>query len=243
MSNPELYIVDMHTHILPGIDDGSKNWDMTMEMLKMSWERGVRKIVATPHYLPWRPEITPDQIKSLCQEAEERCQKELGYPMKIYPGQEIFYHLDIVETLKKQKAQTMNDSKFVLVEFDTDIPWRELKYAVQTILRGGYQPILAHIERYDCLRERGRVEELLNLHPLLQINIRSLSGGFFDPRAKWCHKQISEGKIHFLGSDMHNISTRAPYNKKGLEWMQKKIQPAKAEELLRLHAEEYFQLK
>lgn len=233
-------IIDIHTHILPGIDDGSKNWDMTLEMARISWEKGVKTIIATPHYLPWRPETNPEQIKALCKEAEQKIQDAHGIPMKIYPGQEIYYHLDLLDNLKKNKIQTMNDTKYLLIEFDTSISWRELKHAVQTTLNGGYKPILAHVERYDCLREKGRMDELSRIGSHQQINIRSLSGGLFDSDASWSRKQIKAGNVAFMGSDMHNLTSRRPYNSKGLEWLEKKMAEPVVESLLHSNAQTYF---
>ncbi|MDO4200327.1 MAG: protein tyrosine phosphatase [Clostridia bacterium] len=233
-------IIDIHTHILPGIDDGSKNWDMTIEMARISWQKGVRKIIATPHYLPWRPETNPNQIKTLCKDAEKKIQEALGIQMGIYSGQEIYYHLDMLDNLKKQKIQTMNDSNYLLIEFDTSISWRELKHAAQTTINAGYKPILAHVERYDCLREKGRVDELSATGAHLQINVRSLSGGIFDSDTNWSRKQVKAGKIAFLASDMHNLTSRRPYNSKGLEWFEKKMPEATVENLLCRNANKYF---
>ena len=87
------------------------------------------------------------------------------------------------------------------------------------------------------------MDELASLQPQLQMNIRSLSGGIFDARAKWCHKQVAEGRIHYLGSDMHNIDTRPPYHRKGLEWVEKKILPIKAEQMIWQRAKERFRLE
>ena len=94
-------IIDVHTHILPGIDDGAKNWDVCLDMINQSWGFGVRKIIATPHYLPWKKRISCEKIRSLCQEAEERFQQEWGRTMKIYPGSELYYHTDLLDKLER----------------------------------------------------------------------------------------------------------------------------------------------
>ena len=65
-------IIDIHTHVLPGIDDGAENWDMSMEMLKIAWDSGVRRVIATPHFLPWKSQISPEKIRHMCREAQER---------------------------------------------------------------------------------------------------------------------------------------------------------------------------
>ena len=60
-------IWDIHSHCLPGIDDGAKDWDTAMQMLRASWDSGVRTVIATPHYLPWRTPLPPDHIRELCE--------------------------------------------------------------------------------------------------------------------------------------------------------------------------------
>lgn len=68
----DLPIIDIHTHVLPGIDDGARDWDMALEMLKRSRDNGVRAVIATPHFVPWEGQIPPARIRQMCREAEEQ---------------------------------------------------------------------------------------------------------------------------------------------------------------------------
>lgn len=225
-------IVDIHTHILPGIDDGAKDWDTCMKMLEKSWSAGVRKVIATPHFLPWKEKQDPLQICRLCLEAQERAKKELGIDIPIYPGNEIFYHVDMLESIKSGKALTLAGSSAVLIEFPVDIPYQLLYRGIKDICEAHYRPVIAHVERYACLRKPGRVEELEEIGAMLQMNVEAFQGGFFDETSRWSKKCLQNHKIQFLASDMHNTGSRPPMSKEQLEWAVKKLKKNYLKEIL-----------
>ena len=90
----------MHCHILPGLDDGSKSEQESVQMLKLAKKQGIRGLIATPHYSPSYRKSTPVQIRELCKELEERAQELVDPGFRIYPGQEIFYSEDVPEKLE-----------------------------------------------------------------------------------------------------------------------------------------------
>ncbi|MDO4418704.1 MAG: hypothetical protein Q4C02_10565, partial [Eubacteriales bacterium] len=151
---PGAGIWDIHSHCLPGIDDGAKDWEMSLRMLQASWDSGVRTVIATPHYLPWRSHpLGADLVRDLCTEAEDRCRRELGIRLRILPGEELYFHNSIVEDLREGRALTLAGTRTVLVEFSERVPWTELSAGLIQLCRSGYRPILAHAERYGCLRK------------------------------------------------------------------------------------------
>ena len=80
--------IDLHAHVLPGVDHGARDWEMSLKMLAKSARCGVDTIIATPHYLPWKKENMAERIPELCREAEKKLQDAYGVSMKIYPGNE-----------------------------------------------------------------------------------------------------------------------------------------------------------
>ena len=106
--------IDIHTHVLPGIDDGAKNWDMALQMLAKSAEYGVTKVIATPHCIPWKKKTDTEQIKRLCKQAKEELLKKYGISMDIYPGHEIYYGVDALQQLRNGDILTLADSQYVL---------------------------------------------------------------------------------------------------------------------------------
>lgn len=214
-----LQIFDIHTHILPGIDDGSKGWDMSMYMMKQAWNNGVRKMIATPHYLPWKKTIIPEQIREMCKEAQERFSTEYGQQMQVFPGEELYYYSDLVNDLNKGSAMTLNGTKYVLVEFDVRVPFEDLLKAVRTIQRNSYQLILAHYERYRSLKTDEQIERLLENDVLLQSNFQAIEGAWIDPEIRRIRANYKKGYISFASSDMHNTTSRPPVNRKTAQWL------------------------
>ena len=229
--------IDIHTHVLPGVDDGAKDWDICMKMLLQSAKNGVERIVATPHYLPWQKNAGADTIRDLCCKARERLQSEHGITLDIYPGNEIYYSIGVVEKLKKGEVLTLADSRYVLVEFQTAGPYQELCRAVRELRDGGYTPIIAHVERYQCLERSERIEELKEMGALMQMNVDTLGGGFLQKEGRRAKQCLKNGVIDFLASDMHDLERRSPISGEKLQWVYKKLDSKYQRELLGGNAE------
>ena len=211
-----LEIFDIHAHILPGVDDGSQNWNMTMQMMRIAWESGVRKIIATPHFLPWEQMISPDYIRELCAECTQRFMNEFGLEMKVYPGEELYYYSGLIDDLQNGSALTLLDTNFILVEFGVMTLFKDILNAVQNLQRNGYRVVLAHYERYEALKHRKRVELLIENGVMIQSNVEAIASSYFDPISRRVSKDYKSGLIHFIGSDMHNTTTRPPISEKDI---------------------------
>ena len=225
-------IIDMHTHILPGIDDGARDWDVCLRMLSKSVECGVHKIIATPHYSPWDRHATAEVVCQLCKEAEAQLEEQYGIVVDIYPGHEIYYSVGVIDALKEGKALSLAGSRYVLVEFDPETSYQVLYHAVREFRDGGYVPILAHVERYRCLRNADKIERLKEGGALLQMNVGALQGGIMDSVSRWARKSLRDERIDFLASDMHNLRTRGPLSKEKLDWVQNKLRYEYREKIL-----------
>ena len=216
---------DMHCHILPGVDDGSKSLEMSLDMLEMEYAQGVRNVVLTPHCFAGRtqPELINQQFEILVYRAAKRFQG-----LQLYLGSELMYSDTIIEELAAGKAYTINSTNYALVEFYTDITWKSLGNALRRLGNEGYRPILAHMERYECLmRHPERVDELIGQGVIMQMNSDSVCGGLFDRQAAECRKLIETGRIHLLGTDAHRVGWREPKLGDGIRALQKKIKDEK----------------
>lgn len=229
--------IDIHTHVLPGVDHGAKDWDISLKMLAKSAKCGVKTVIATPHYLPWKNGVTAEVICERCKEAEERLQKEYGISMDIYPGNEIYYSTDTVEILKAGKALTLAGSRYVLVEFEPEVSYQTLCKAARDLRYNRYIPILAHVERYQCLNNE-RLLELKDMGALLQMNVGSFQGSLFDAKSHKKKQWLKEGIIDFLASDMHDMVERPPMSEERLQWIQKKLDSQYQDKLLYGNAQE-----
>lgn len=215
---------DVHCHILPGLDDGARDQEESMEMLKLARARGFETFIATPHSSLHYRNLCPELIREQCSILEERARSSAGPEIRIYPGQEIFYDNDTIRNLEKGKLLTLADSSYVLIEFPYHISFAELYRSLQRLRLEGYSPVLAHAERYGAVRERGEsLEELTEAGVLIQINYASLEKSWTDRNLRWCRKQLKDGRVHFLGTDMHNMSSRPPQTEKACAWMERHL--------------------
>lgn len=143
--------------------------------------------------------------------------------MDIYPGNEIYYGTDTVELLKAGKVLSLGKSCYVLIEFSEDVAYRTICAAVRNLLFYGYNPIIAHVERYQCLKQTNKLKELKDMGALAQVNVGSFQGGIFDERGNRVKRWLRDEWIDFVASDMHDMEKRQPMAAGQLMWLQKKL--------------------
>lgn len=213
-------LIDVHCHIVPGIDDGSRSMADTLELIERAYAQGFGAFIATPHYS--RRHANPD-IETLVAEVRTEVQKR--HPdIMIYHGHETFYHEELPERIDQGEARRLAGSDYVLVEFDVGDSYGNISRGLRRIAEHGYTPVLAHFERYGALREGHRVEEIHQLGVVMQMNYTSIGvGGFFDKELKWCRKQVESGHVDILGTDMHQPGYRPPDTMGAQQWLKKKI--------------------
>ena len=214
-------MIDFHSHILPGIDDGSKSLDESIAMLCMEAEQGIDHVVATPHFYPQYD--TPEDFLRKRTKAEAvlraEMQKHTGLP-KLTVGAEVYYYHGISESDVLRKL-TIGNSKYVMIEMP-GVPWRDTMYRELEMLyrNHGIMPIMAHMDRYFTrFRTYGIPEKLERLPVLVQAN-----ASFFCGRsAARAVRMLQKEQIHLLGSDCHNIHTRQPNLGKAIEVIQMRL--------------------
>ena len=236
-------IIDTHSHILPGLDDGASDMKESICLLRQARRQGIRSVIATPHYSGRFPNICPDRIRLLCREVQEQAQAELQTEIRIWPGQEIMYSEEAVSLLDKGDLLTIADTRYVLIEFLPAAPYSYIFRAVKEIALAGYRPILAHAERYQALREVGRLEELKKQGSLIQLNFRPVGGKWYQETPRWCRKVLKDGLADFLGTDMHNTGGRGPETEKAVKWMKKELSSSYTEAVLRKNVQELLRGK
>ncbi len=225
-------IIDMHSHILPGLDDGASDIQESIMMLRQAHRQGITEVVATPHHSGQYQNICPDRIRTMCRRLQERAQAELKAEMTIWPGQEIMYSEEALSMLDQGNLLTIADSRYVLVEFMPTAPYSYIFRAVKDMILAGYRPILAHAERYQALRENGRLEELKGQGASIQLNFRSIGGGWYHQTTRWCRKMLRNGIADFLGTDMHNTRGRGPETENAAAWMERELDSRYRESVL-----------
>ena len=182
---------DIHCHYLYGVDDGSKSPEMTLRMLDDAYNQGVRNVILTPHYNPKAFKMGPRDLKERYEEFRELVKRE-GHPdMKFWLGSEIFYHKGTTpEEMREGHVISMAKSRYILLEFHTNVEFSYIETAVGEAQGAGYIPILAHIERFDALR--GNLEKV----SLIKDGVKMTSLDTFTvPHFEWASVDYSEDDI------------------------------------------------
>ena len=193
-------MIDIHNHILYGVDDGSKDLDMSLAMLKEEMEQGVSTISLTPHQN--QQTLTGPLLKERYQSFLEEL-KEKGIDMDLRLGAEIYYYPGLKQDLLSGKALTMDESKYVLVEFSTRTE-TNVSEIVYELVVAGFTPIIAHIERYPYLKKEDYFD-IKEAGGLIQIN----SGSFSHLSSRGLIKYLLKNDlVDYVATDAHDNNRR-----------------------------------
>lgn len=215
-------VVDFHSHILPGIDDGSKSLEQSLAMLRMEAEQGIERIVATPHFYPQHdsPELFLNRRARAEAELRGELAKYTGLP-ELSIGAEVYYFnrmsdSDVISEL------TIDKKRCILIEMP-HAPWTEAMYRELEGLyvKRGLIPIIAHVDRYiGRFRTFGIPQKLAQLPVIVQANAE-----FFLNRStsSMALRMLKEDRIHLLGSDCHNLDSRKPNLEGALNVIKKRL--------------------
>lgn len=225
----ERFVIDIHSHILPGLDDGCATMDESIQSARILQQQGISTLIATPHYLPGHYETTPDIIRSAVRELDKRFRTE-GIRLNLLPGCEIMIHQGITERILAGELMTVGDGgTYALVEFPPyEIPWYAIS-VLEHMVESGITPILAHPERYTMLhRDLDEPRTWYFKGILAQLDIASLFGLHGSDVQRYAELMIRNHLIHLLGSDLHGPISRVNLWKE----VQKKI--------MKMGGEDYF---
>ncbi len=217
----KLKFIDMHNHIMYGIDDGAKTLEETIQLLKLAANTNVEQLIVTPHF---KENIFHNQKNNIETKVNEIKQilLEHNIDMNIYPGSEIFLSKNTLDLLNNQKLQTLNNSQYVLIETHMvkDYQMINVREELYNLKIDGYQVILAHPERYENTRiDPNFVYDLVSDGYYMQINVNSLKENH--PNHKIVKKLLDNNLVHFVASDSHNLSNRPPLLDKGYQFVEK----------------------
>ena len=214
-------MIDLHSHILPELDDGAQSLEESLAMARMAVDSGVTDMVATPHCMGERSREVMDAYHFL-----REALWEANIPLNLHPGMEIFGSHAAARMLKEGKLLTLNGSRYPLVEFAFLSDGEEETVILRSLLRAGYRPVAAHTERYSYIQQ---MPQLINLwHKmgcLMQINRGSLLGRF-GSRAQFSAMELVErGFAAVVASDAHSYVMRTPWMADAEELLAERISP------------------
>ena len=226
-------ITDIHNHILFGVDDGADSLEISLEILKREYQQGVNKIILTPHYDIGQYRSEPKVIRTHYEQLKKKA-KEILPDMELFLGNEILECNDMVQLLDSGRIFSLAGSRYVLVEFYPSVQYSIMEKSLKELLNGGYIPIIAHCERYKCLRAAFKVihekniSHLIEMGAYMQVNVTSV----FGRDSKFVLKMIDNDYLHFVASDAHGLEKRGVHWDKCFKFLNKKYNTKYLEQLL-----------
>lgn len=205
-------LVDIHCHLLAGLDDGPRTQEESLSMCQDAFRDGIRMAAATVHQSQRYPAVTPDRVR----EAARQLVRELrgrGIPLLVFPCAEIRAHPDLASSWRTGTLLSVADrGQYLLLELPPGDPFIDLRPALARLRQAGVRPILAHAERHpELLHEPDRTDQLLRAGCLIQVS----SGSITDPPsredAQALKSWFQRGMAHLVGSDGHSLSGRPPH--------------------------------
>jgi protein-tyrosine phosphatase len=209
--------VDIHCHLLPGVDDGAKNWDESLEMAHIAVEDGIATVIVTPHQLGNYRGNQGEEIRRRTAELQARLHAE-GVPLMVLPGADVRVDADIVERLACGEVLTLGDHRrHLLIELPHEM-YLPLESLLARLNRHGIAAILSHPERNEgILRRPAVLATLVEAGCLLQVTAGSICGTFGPQCQQLAEWLLIEGLVHFVASDAHGPRSRRPLMRRAFD--------------------------
>ena len=203
-------MIDLHSHMLPGVDDGAPNHQIAFEMARMAVADGIKVMACTPHFMPGLYDNTPGDIRLRIAIFQEALNQE-NIPLKLVVGSDAHIRPDFLSCVRDGRILRLNDSRYVLFEPSLVVAPRHLDSLLYNIAAAGYVPILTHPERLQWIEHGFDIfQHLFQQGVWMQITAGSLTGRFGKRPRYWAHRMLAEGMVHILATDAHNTTTRPP---------------------------------
>jgi len=214
-------MVDIHTHIIFGIDDGARDFEETKTMIKMASESGTTHMVATSHYeheaYPYDMDVYFTHLKMI----QEWCESE-KINMTVVPGNEFFLDASVIKDVKNKVCNSINNSNYILVEISNFMQFNKIEEMLDLIANMDYKIVIAHVERLKwVLEDFSVIEEWYKKGYGFQVNVSSILNKKYRENYQSAHKLLRKGMIHAVASDGHRMDRRLPILSEGKEYIEK----------------------
>lgn len=222
--------IDIHTHILPEVDDGALDMHETVKMLEKAYNNGTSDLIATSHYNTCKNYVDYEKQNEMFLKVRETAEQQYG--IRLYSGNELYYFEECVPLIVRGNIKTLAESRYLLLEFSPFEEYDRIFNAVQTLQIEGYWVILAHAERYNVLHDIDKVQELVDHGAYIQLNVQTISGQCNWKKYGYAKKLMAKNLVHFVASDAHDSVRRTPDLRKAFITIEKKYGSECAERLL-----------
>jgi protein-tyrosine phosphatase len=203
-------MIDLHCHLLPGIDDGAPDLATSLAMARIAANDGIKVIACTPHIYPGMYDNHGPAIRRAVAELQTRLE-EAGIPLRLTLGADTHLVPDLVAGLRAGRLPTLHDSRYFLLEPPHHVAPPRLAENVFDLLAAGYVPVITHPERLSWIEDRYETfVELARKGAWLQVTAGSLTGRFGQAAQYWGERLLDEGWVHILATDAHGVDRRPP---------------------------------
>ncbi|SHH02668.1 protein-tyrosine phosphatase [Kaistia soli DSM 19436] len=203
-------MIDLHCHLLPGIDDGATDLEVSIAMARAAVADGITMTACTPHIMPGVYNNNRTIIEERMAILAARLADE-GIDLKLAIGADVHMDVELVSGLKSGRIPSLNDSRYFLFEPPHHVPPPRLEDNIFSIMSAGYVPILTHPERLSWIETHyAMMERLVRMGVIVQITAGSVTGRFGRRVQRWADKMLDEGLVHVVSTDAHNLTGRPP---------------------------------
>ena len=222
-------MIDIHSHIVPGVDDGAQTFEQSVAMLELAIRTGTTDIVATPHASPefdFQPEVTQAEVA--------RLRAHFGERIRVHTGCDMHLSFDNVEDARANPAKySINGRGYLLVEFSDLVIFKNSTEALEGLMAVGLTPIVTHPERNPLLRQRmGLLREWVGRGILMQLTADVPFGKWGSSAQRFAEEMLDEGLVHFVASDGHDEEKRQPRLDEVYAWVEENYGAARARRLM-----------
>jgi protein-tyrosine phosphatase len=210
-------VIDLHCHLLPGIDDGAPDLDASLRMARIAVDDGIEVIACTPHIYPGLFENDAAGIRRHVETLRGHL-AEAGIPLKLTWGADAHVSPELLGRLKAGTAPSLNDTRYFLLEPPHHVAPPNFAQFTFNFLAAGYVPVITHPERLSWIEEHYDIFcDLADKGAWMQVTSGSLTGRFGPAARYWGERMLDEGRVHILATDAHSPENRPPLLAEGRE--------------------------
>lgn len=236
-------MIDIHSHIIPNVDDGARSVEETFNILKEAQEAGFTDVILTSHFLLNYYETNAQELIFWKEKLQEVLKKQ-GTKINLHSGMEIYITNQMEELLENKKILTLANSRYMLIELPLATNVKYFDYVVYYLEAKGIKPIIAHPERYKCVqKDPDIVEEYIEKGCLIQCNYGSIVNLYGREAEKTIKTLLKKNQVHFLGSDVHRENGTYLIILDAIKKIRKIIGENKINEITTINPKKYCKMK
>lgn len=225
-------MIDLHSHILPGLDDGASTMEESLAMARMAVADGIKVMACTPHIVPGLYDNDRETIAPAVKALKKKL-KEEEIELDLILGADVHAAPDLVNKISEKTVPTLHNSRYFLFEPPHHVLPPRLAELVERLIEAGFLPILTHPERLTWIRSQYEVVTRINAKGcLMQITAGSLTGSFGKTAQYFAERMLDEGRVDILATDTHNTKGRPPILSKAREFVEDRLGAAEAHRMV-----------